>query len=52
MRSARNPGEIKKTEALLDVMSPRYLLYMPAYEIQNHIKLYNDLSTRNSEFIW
>ncbi|MDH4010510.1 MAG: HD domain-containing protein, partial [Desulfobacterales bacterium] len=52
LRSARNPGEKKKTEALLGVMSPRYLLYMPADEIKKHIKLYRDLATDNSEFIW
>ena len=52
IRSARNPGEKKKTESLLSVMSPRYLLYMPAHEIKKHIKLYKNLSTDNSEFIW
>jgi [protein-PII] uridylyltransferase len=52
MRSARNPEAKKKIEALLDVMSPRYLLYMPAPEIQKHIRLYKDLSTDNSDFIW
>jgi [protein-PII] uridylyltransferase len=52
LRSARKPGKKKKTEALLGVMSPRYLLYTPAHEIDRHIKLYNDLSTDNSEFIW
>jgi [protein-PII] uridylyltransferase len=52
LRSARKPGKKKKTEALLGVMSPRYLLYTPAHEIERHIKLYNDLSTDNSEFIW
>jgi [protein-PII] uridylyltransferase len=50
--SARNPEAKKKTKALLSVMSPRYLLYMPADEIIKHIKLYHDLSTKNSEFIW
>jgi [protein-PII] uridylyltransferase len=50
--SARNPRAKKKTEALLGVMSPRYLLYMPATEIKKHIKLYNDLSSGNSDFIW
>jgi [protein-PII] uridylyltransferase len=52
MRSARSSGEKKKTEALLGMMSPRYLLYMPFHEIKNHIKLYSDLSAGNSEFIW
>jgi [protein-PII] uridylyltransferase len=52
MRSARNRAEKNKTEALLGMMSPRYLLYMPFHEIKNHIKLYSDLSAGNSEFIW
>ena len=46
----RQAGENMKT--LLEVMSPRYLLYMPAHEIKNHIKLYQDLSAGNSEFLW
>ena len=52
IRSARNSRAKKKIEALLGVMSPRYLLYMPAHEIKKHIKLYNDLSTGNCDFIW
>jgi len=52
LRSARNPAEKKKIEALLGVMSPRYLLYMPIPEIQKHIRLYHDLATENSDFIW
>ena len=52
IRSARNPRAKRKIEALLGVMSPRYLLYMPAPEIKKHIKLYNDLSSGNSDFIW
>jgi [protein-PII] uridylyltransferase len=52
LRSAHNPGEKKKIEALLSVMSPRYLLYMPTPEIQKHIRLYHDLATDNSDFIW
>jgi [protein-PII] uridylyltransferase len=35
---------------LLKVMSPRYLLYMPAREITAHIKLYDRLG--DGEFIW
>jgi [protein-PII] uridylyltransferase len=52
MRSAGSSGEKQKTEALLGVMSPRYLLYMPVDEIKKHIRLYNALATDNSEFIW
>jgi [protein-PII] uridylyltransferase len=36
--------------ALIEVMSPRYLLYMPADEIKAHIKLYDRLG--DNEFIW
>ena len=42
----------ENVKALLEVMSPRYLLYMPAHEIKNHIKLYQDLAAGNSEFLW
>ena len=52
VRSARKPGAKQRIEALLGVMSPRYLLYMPVSEIKKHIRLYNDLSTDNSEFVW
>jgi [protein-PII] uridylyltransferase len=52
VRSARKPGAKQRIEALLGVMSPRYLLYMPVNEIKKHIRLYNDLSTDNSEFVW
>jgi len=36
--------------SLIEVMSPRYLLYMPADEIKAHTKLYDRLG--DSEFIW
>jgi [protein-PII] uridylyltransferase len=52
VRSARNPGAKKRIKTLLGVMSPRYLLYMPAPEIKRHIKLYDDLSSGDSGFIW
>jgi [protein-PII] uridylyltransferase len=52
MRSAGKSGARQKIEALLEVMSPRYLLYMPADEIKKHIALYNHLRTNNTEFIW
>ncbi len=35
---------------LIEVMSPRYLLYMPADEMKAHIKLYDRLG--DNEFIW
>jgi [protein-PII] uridylyltransferase len=50
--AAPNSGAKKKIEALLGVMSPRYLLYMPTHEIKKHIKLYEDLSSGDSDFIW
>jgi [protein-PII] uridylyltransferase len=52
IRSVRRTGAKKRIEALLGVMSPRYLLYMPVHEIKTHIRLYGDLATANSEFIW
>ena len=52
IRSASNLRAKKKIEDLLGVMSPRYLLYMPAPEIQKHIELFNDLMTNNAAFIW
>ncbi len=35
---------------LIEVMSPRYLLYMPADDMKAHIKLYDRLG--DNEFIW
>ncbi|MGD9132229.1 MAG: [protein-PII] uridylyltransferase [Desulfobacterales bacterium] len=52
VRSARKPGAKQRIEALLGVMSPRYLLYMPVHEVKKHIRLYDDLSTDTSEFVW
>lgn len=37
-------------EDLLEMMSPRYLLYMPAEEIKQHIRLYRSLA--DADFIW
>ena len=50
--SAHTQKAKKKIEDLLGVMSPRYLLYMPAPEIEKHINLFNDLTADNSVFIW
>ncbi len=48
------PAGTKKAKShikeLLKVMSPRYLLYMPAREMTAHIKLYDRLG--DDEFIW
>ena len=40
----------KHLTGLIEVMSPRYLLYMPAAEMTEHIKLYDRLG--ENEFIW
>ena len=37
-------------EALFNVMSPRYLLYMPAESIMEHIELYRNMET--ADVIW
>ena len=50
--SATSRKDKESTTALLAVMSPRYLLYMPANDIKNHIKLYQALSADNSNFLW
>ena len=42
----------KEVEALLEAMSPRYLLYMPTDEIKKHVRLYQKLSAGHSEFLW
>ena len=48
--SAANRRAKANIEALLSVMSPRYLLYMPADKIKEHIKLYDNLG--DADFIW
>jgi len=50
IKSAANRSEKKVSEALLAVMSPRYLLYTASHDITEHIKLYDNL--RDAEFIW
>jgi [protein-PII] uridylyltransferase len=40
----------KHLTGLIEVMSPRYLLYIPADEMTEHIKLYDRLG--ENEFIW
>jgi [protein-PII] uridylyltransferase len=52
--SASTTGRKDKesANALLAVMSPRYLLYMPAAEIQKHMKLYRELARGHSDFLW
>jgi len=48
--AAGSKKAIKHTSELLEVMSPRYLLYTPAAEMTAHIKLYDRLG--NHEFVW
>jgi [protein-PII] uridylyltransferase len=50
IQAAGSKKEKKQVGELIEVMSPRYLLYMPPDEITEHIKLYNGLG--DSEFIW
>ena len=50
IQSARNRQIKKATEARLEVMSPRYLLYTPEQDIVKHIKLYDSLG--DADFIW
>lgn len=42
--------EDNEDEALLRVMSPRYLLYTPASEIQKHIRLCHEMG--DDHFVW
>jgi [protein-PII] uridylyltransferase len=48
--SASNRKSKTNTDALLAVMTPRYLLYMPAAKIEEHIELYDNLGA--ADFIW
>ncbi len=47
---AGGPSDRNKREALLRVMSPRYLLYIPTDEIRDHLSLYDQLEGR--PFVW
>lgn len=47
---AKSEGERGYNDALLNVMSPRYLLYTPSQEIPEHIALYRQLEER--PFVW
>lgn len=50
LESAPDPEAGQNLETLFNFMSPRYLLYMPAKHILEHIHLYNTLDT--AEFVW
>ncbi|MDP2644437.1 MAG: [protein-PII] uridylyltransferase [Desulfobacterales bacterium] len=49
-RDAALSAEKPRVEALFDVMSPRYLLYAPAEDIVEHIRLYSRL--KDQDFVW
>jgi len=50
IEAAGSNKEKEHIAELIKVMSPRYLLYMPADEMKAHIKLYDRLG--DNEFIW
>jgi len=50
IEAAGSKKEKEHIAELIEVMSPRYLLYMPADEMKAHIKLYDRLG--DNEFIW
>ena len=52
LSSARSGREKKEIETMLGVMSPRYLLYMPAPEIKRHIKHHDNLVKSGANFVW
>lgn len=50
LKAGTGEEERKVLESLFDFMSPRYLLYAPAEDIEKHVNLYRQLG--NSEFVW
>ncbi len=50
IEAAGSKKEKEHITELIEVMSPRYLLYMPADDMKAHIKLYDRLG--DNEFIW
>ena len=50
LRSAPKVNAGDDMETLFNFMSPRYLLYMPANCIMEHIELYNNIET--GDFVW
>ncbi|MGD2098182.1 MAG: [protein-PII] uridylyltransferase [Desulfobacterales bacterium] len=50
--SETNRKSTDRVKALLEIMSPRYLLYMPADKIKKHIQLYHELSANQINFLW
>lgn len=50
MASARDDADLAVLEDLFNVMSPRYLLYMPVADILDHIALYR--AKKENPFVW
>ncbi|MFC1811206.1 [protein-PII] uridylyltransferase [Thermodesulfobacteriota bacterium] len=50
LSSAPSQPDRQELEALLNVMSPRYLLYTPEHEMLEHFELYKDMGF--DEFVW
>ncbi len=50
LRSTKQLKISEESKALLNAMSPRYLLYTPANEIIEHIQLYKSLD--GADFVW
>jgi len=50
LSSVSSQPDRQELEALLNVMSPRYLLYTPEHDMLEHIELYKGIGTH--EFVW
>lgn len=50
LRFATAQTERQELESLLNVMSPRYLLYAPENDMSEHIQLFKDID--DAEFVW
>ncbi|MFC1830370.1 [protein-PII] uridylyltransferase, partial [Thermodesulfobacteriota bacterium] len=50
LSSAPSQPNRQELEALLNVMSPRYLLYTPEHDMLEHFELYKDMGP--DEFVW
>ena len=50
--AAATSEERHAREALVKMMSPRYMFYTPVHEIPQHIDLYRRLRDRDEAFVW
>jgi [protein-PII] uridylyltransferase len=50
LRFATEQTERQELDSLLNVMSPRYLLYAPENDMSEHIQLFKDIG--DAEFVW